>query len=46
MTLKGIVANQSDSQLAYVAARQVPGAFDVKNELQIERSVDEKVSRK
>jgi hyperosmotically inducible protein len=46
VTLKGIVANQSDSQLAYTAARQVPGAFDVKNELQIEQSVDEKVSRK
>jgi hyperosmotically inducible protein len=46
VTLKGIVANQSDSQLAYIAAREVPGAFDVKNELQIEQSIDEKVSRK
>jgi hyperosmotically inducible periplasmic protein len=46
VTLKGIVATQSDSQLAYMAARQVPGAFDVKNELQIEQSIDEKVSRK
>src|SRR5215831_4567746 len=46
VTLKGIVANQSDSQLAYIAARQVPGAFDVKNELQIEQRVDEKVSSK
>ena len=46
VTLKGIVANQSDSQLAYMAARQVPGAFDVKNELQIEERIDEKVSRK
>ena len=46
VTLKGIVANQSDSQLAYMAARQVPGTFDVKNELQIEQSIDEKVSRK
>lgn len=46
VTLKGIVANQGDSQLAYMAARQVPGVFDVRNELQIEQSVDEKVSRK
>ena len=46
VALKGIVANQMDSQLAYMAAREVPGAFDVKNELQIEDRVDEKVSRK
>src|SRR5438105_3941313 len=46
VTLKGIVANQGDSQLAYMAARQVPGVFDVKNELQIEERVEEKVSRK
>ena len=45
VTLKGIVANQSDSQLAYMAARQVPGVFDVKNELQIEERLDEKLSR-
>jgi hyperosmotically inducible protein len=46
VTLKGIVANEGDSQLAYMAARQVPNVFDVKNELQIEQRVDEKVSRK
>jgi len=46
VTLKGIVANQGDAQLAYMAANQVPGVFDVKNELQIEGRVDEKVSRK
>jgi hyperosmotically inducible protein len=46
VTLKGIVANESDSQLAYMAARQVPNVFDVKNELQIEQRYDEKVSRK
>ena len=45
VTLKGIVANQGDSDLAYIAARQVPNTFDVKNELQIEQRVDEKVSR-
>jgi hyperosmotically inducible periplasmic protein len=46
VTLKGIVANEGDSQLAYMAAQQVPNVFDVKNELQIEQSYDEKVSRK
>ena len=35
-TLKGIVANKGDAQLAYMRARGVPGLFDVKNELQIE----------
>ena len=35
-TLKGIVANKGDSQLAYIRARGVPGLFEVKNELQIE----------
>jgi hyperosmotically inducible protein len=46
VTLKGVVANQGDSQLAYMAANQVPGVFDVKNELQIEERTDVKVSRK
>src|SRR6266478_5548555 len=46
VTLKGIVANQADSDLAYMAARQVPNVFEVRNELQIEQRVDEKVSRK
>ena len=35
-TLKGVVANKGDAQLAYLRARGVPGLFDVKNELQIE----------
>jgi hyperosmotically inducible protein len=46
VTLKGIVADQGDSQLAEIKARGVSGAFDVKNELQIEQHIDEKVSRK
>jgi hyperosmotically inducible protein len=46
VTLKGIVANQGDSQLAEVKANGVPGTFEVKNELQIEQSLDEKVTRK
>lgn len=35
-TLKGVVANKGDSNLAYIRARTVPGLFDVKNELQVE----------
>ena len=46
VTLKGIVANQSDSDLANIKANQVPGVFSVKNELQIEGRTDEKISRK
>jgi hyperosmotically inducible protein len=34
--LKGVVASPMDSQLANVAARGVPGVFEVNNELQIE----------
>ena len=35
VTLKGAVSSASDSQLAYTAARQVSGLFDVQNELQV-----------
>ena len=35
-TLKGVVANKMDAQLAYTRARGVPGLFSVKNELVIE----------
>ena len=35
-TLRGIVANKADAQIAYMRARAVPGLFDVKNELLIE----------
>ncbi len=41
VVLKGVVANKSDSELAYFAARQVPNVFDVKNELQIEERTDD-----
>jgi len=34
VTLKGAVATQSERQLAYTAANQVPGIFEVRNELQ------------
>lgn len=36
-TLKGIVLNDMDRQLAYTAARNVPGVFEVKNELAVEK---------
>jgi BON domain len=35
-TLKGVVANKGDSNLAYIRARGVPGLFDVKNELKLD----------
>jgi len=35
-TLKGVVANKADANIAYLRARTVPGLFEVKNELQIE----------
>jgi hyperosmotically inducible protein len=46
VTLEGIVLNKGDSQLAYMAARGVPGTFEVKNELQIEQRVEEKTTKK
>lgn len=35
-TLKGVVATKADSDLAYMAARGVPGMFEVTNELRAE----------
>jgi hyperosmotically inducible protein len=35
VTLKGVVDSAADAQLAYAAARQVGGAFSVKNELKV-----------
>jgi hyperosmotically inducible protein len=37
LVLKGVVANKGDSDLANIKARGVPGLFEVKNELKIER---------
>lgn len=42
-TLKGVVATEQDSQLAYTAARGVSGLFEVKNELRVEQ--DERRAR-
>ena len=38
VTLKGVVANQMDRQLAEMAARQVPGVFSVDNQLISEKN--------
>ena len=35
-TLKGVVSNRGDANLANVRARSVPGLFSVKNELRVE----------
>lgn len=37
VTLKGVVATKSDSDIANIKARGVPGVFEVKNELQVEQ---------
>jgi hyperosmotically inducible protein len=37
VTLEGVVSSQMDSQLAYMAARGVSGAFAVTNNLQVSR---------
>ncbi|HUS08113.1 MAG TPA: BON domain-containing protein [Bryobacteraceae bacterium] len=38
VTLEGVVANESDKNLANIAANGVSGVFGVKNNLQVERS--------
>lgn len=37
VTLEGAVSNKMDSQLAYLAANGVPGAFSVTNNLRVDR---------
>ncbi len=37
VTLEGVVSNEGDRRLAYMAARSVPGAFSVTNNLRTER---------
>lgn len=44
VALKGVVANQNDSDMAYLKASQVSNVFSVKNELQVEGRTDERVS--
>jgi hyperosmotically inducible protein len=36
VTLKGVVSNQGDKNLAYIRANGVPGVFSVSNELLVE----------
>ncbi len=36
VTLEGVVGNKGDSRLAYIAARGVPGVFEVTNNLRVE----------
>ena len=36
VTLKGFVASDADKQLAYTAARNVSGVFEVNNELKVD----------
>ncbi|MCI0525136.1 MAG: BON domain-containing protein [Acidobacteria bacterium] len=38
VTLKGVVANKGDSDLANIKANGVSGVFEVKNELRVEKS--------
>jgi hyperosmotically inducible periplasmic protein len=37
VTLKGVVATEQEKQLAYMKASQVPGVFEVRNELRVEK---------
>jgi hyperosmotically inducible protein len=37
VTLKGVVASESDKRLAYVQARGAAGVFEVTNQLQVEK---------
>ncbi|MBO0726872.1 MAG: BON domain-containing protein, partial [Blastocatellia bacterium] len=38
LVLKGVVATKGDSDIANIRARGVPGLFDVKNELGVEKN--------
>jgi hyperosmotically inducible protein len=38
VTILGVVDNDGDKTLAFTKARQVPGSFEVKNELMVEKS--------
>lgn len=38
ITLEGVVSNEGDSRLAYIAARGVSGAFSVTNNLRVEHN--------
>jgi hyperosmotically inducible protein len=40
VTLKGVVANKTDSNLANIKANGVPGVFSVRNELRVENDTE------
>ena len=42
VTLKGVVANKTDSDIANIRANGVDGVFEVKNELRVEKSSKKK----
>jgi hyperosmotically inducible protein len=44
VTLEGVVANTMDAQLAYMAARRVPGSFAVANHLTIEERASRRIA--
>ena len=44
VTLEGVVANTMDAQLAYMAARRVPGSFAVTNHLAVEERGSRRVA--
>jgi len=44
VTLEGVVANTMDAQLAYMAARRVPGSFAVANHLTVEERASRRVA--
>jgi hyperosmotically inducible protein len=39
LTLEGVVANEGDRRMAYIAARTVPGAFSVTNNLRTDEEI-------
>jgi osmotically-inducible protein OsmY len=46
VTLKGIVASQADSDLANLYANRVSSIFSVRNELQIEGRINDRISQR
>jgi BON domain len=44
VTLEGVVANTMDAQLAYMAARRVPGSFAVANHLTVEERASRRIA--
>jgi hypothetical protein len=45
VTLLGVVDNEGDKTIAGMKARQVPGSFEVNNELMVEKKADQSTKR-